>query len=42
MAGNNDDMEKIPYHSETEAWTKEERDVQVLARLGKRSVLEVR
>lgn len=34
-------MGKSPHHSELEAQTKEERDAQVLARLGKKSVLEV-
>lgn len=34
-------MQKSPYHSEMEPVTKEERDAQVLARLGKKSVLEV-
>ena len=34
-------MQKSPYHSEIEPVTKEERDAQVLARLGKKSVLEV-
>lgn len=33
--------EKTPHHSELEAQTKEERDTQVLARLGKNPVLEV-
>ena len=33
-------MRKLPHHSEVET-TKEERDAQVLARLGKKSVLEV-
>ena len=35
-------MGKSPHHSELEAQTKDERDAQVLARLGKKSVLEVR
>ena len=34
-------LRKSPYHSEIEPVTKEERDAQVLARLGKKSVLEV-
>ena len=34
-------LQKSPYHSEIEPITKEERDAQVLARLGKKSVLEV-
>lgn len=34
-------LQKSPYHSEIEPITKEERDTQVLARLGKKSVLEV-
>ncbi len=34
-------LQKSPYHSEIEPVTKEERDAQVLARLGKKSVLEV-
>jgi hypothetical protein len=34
-------MQKSPYHSEIEPVTKEERDAHVLARLGKKSVLEV-
>ena len=34
-------LQKYPYHSEIEPITKEERDAQVLARLGKKSVLEV-
>lgn len=34
-------MDKSPHHTEVEAHTKEERDAQVLARLGKKSVLEV-
>ena len=34
-------MQKSPYHSEIEPVTKEERDAEVLARLGKKSVLEV-
>lgn len=33
-------MEKTPQHTEREALTKAERDDQVLARLGKKSVLE--
>lgn len=35
-------MDNSPHHSELEAQTKGERDTQVLARLGKKSVLEVR
>lgn len=35
-------LQKSPYHSEIEPITKEERDTQVLARLGKKSVLERR
>jgi len=34
-------MDKAPRHSEMEAPSKEQRDAQVLARLGKKSVLEV-
>ena len=34
-------LQKSPYQSEIEPITKEERDAQVLARLGKKSVLEV-
>ncbi|KAL8709200.1 MAG: hypothetical protein Q9220_006080 [cf. Caloplaca sp. 1 TL-2023] len=34
-------MEKSPHHTEQKAMTKAERDTQVLARLGKKSVLEV-
>ncbi|KAF6232482.1 hypothetical protein HO173_009362 [Letharia columbiana] len=37
-----DPMEKGPYHSDIQPITKEERDTQVLARLGKQSVLERR
>ena len=37
----NNGMQKSSYHSEIEPVTKEERDAQVLARLGKKSVLEV-
>ena len=33
-------MEKVAMHTETEPQTKEERDVQVLAKLGKRPVLK--
>ena len=33
---------KSPHHTELEAHTKDERDAQILARLGKKSVLEVR
>ena len=34
-------MAKSPHHSELEAQSKGERDAQVLARLGKKSVLQV-
>ncbi|KAL8952514.1 MAG: hypothetical protein Q9222_001582 [Ikaeria aurantiellina] len=34
-------MEKTPHHNEQETMTKAERDTQVLARLGKKSVLEI-
>lgn len=34
-------MDKSPHHTELEAPTKDGRDAQVLARLGKKSVLEV-
>ena len=39
---NEDHMEKGPYHSEVQPVTTGERDAQVLARLGKKSVLERR
>lgn len=40
--GDRDGMEKSPYHSETQPVTMRERDAHVLARLGKKSVLERR